>query len=415
MKCRHCGCEIPEDMLVCEQCGREVRIVPDYNPLDEVLAAQIKGSIDGTATPLDNYEFNHGNSGRQYTDPRRRNTNAGRRPAQGNGTGRMTGRITGNLPTDREQRRKQAEKRRELKRKKRTRLLIIMGIVGVLILTLGIVLYQNSYTGQVRKGIKAASEQEYDKAIGYFEKSIGKKPKKVEAYTELSKVYIKQDRLDEADGLFIDAIEKYPVAELYEGCISFYMGTDQEFSVSPLLEDAPDIVRQTLSDYVSLPPEFSLDDSAEYDDVQQLTLTTEEEEIYYTTDGTEPTTDSTLYTEPLLIKEGETTVTAISFNKKGVPSLSEAKIYKVVFPVVDAPAVTPSTGQYEEATQITINIPEGYQAYYTTDKSEPTAQSTLYEGPVDMPEGSTIFKAVLINAAGRSSGITTRNYELTYQ
>lgn len=42
MKCEYCGYEIPEGMLYCESCGREVRIVPDYNPLDDMLTEQIR-------------------------------------------------------------------------------------------------------------------------------------------------------------------------------------------------------------------------------------------------------------------------------------------------------------------------------------------------------------------------------------
>ena len=57
MRCRNCGREMPNGMLRCEYCGEELRIVPDYNPLDDVLAAQVKGSIDGTETPLDDYEY----------------------------------------------------------------------------------------------------------------------------------------------------------------------------------------------------------------------------------------------------------------------------------------------------------------------------------------------------------------------
>ena len=49
MKCRYCGQEIPEGVLYCENCGQEVRIVPDYNPLDDMLAQQIVGSINGNA------------------------------------------------------------------------------------------------------------------------------------------------------------------------------------------------------------------------------------------------------------------------------------------------------------------------------------------------------------------------------
>ena len=45
MKCRYCKAEIPEGELYCKKCGREVQIVPDYNPLEEMLTAQIQ--LDG--------------------------------------------------------------------------------------------------------------------------------------------------------------------------------------------------------------------------------------------------------------------------------------------------------------------------------------------------------------------------------
>lgn len=48
MKCRYCGKEIPEGALYCKACGREVFIVPEYNPLDDMLTEQIRDSIDGT-------------------------------------------------------------------------------------------------------------------------------------------------------------------------------------------------------------------------------------------------------------------------------------------------------------------------------------------------------------------------------
>ena len=43
MKCMHCGADLPEDQLICPSCGREIQIVPDYNPLDDMLTAQLKG------------------------------------------------------------------------------------------------------------------------------------------------------------------------------------------------------------------------------------------------------------------------------------------------------------------------------------------------------------------------------------
>ena len=76
MKCEYCGYEIPEGMLYCESCGREVRIVPDYNPLDDMLTEQIRGSINGDEGYDDYLEYDS-----------LRNTDSGR---GGNGSGRNT-------------------------------------------------------------------------------------------------------------------------------------------------------------------------------------------------------------------------------------------------------------------------------------------------------------------------------------
>ena len=206
---------------------------------------------------------------------------------------------------------------------------------------------------------------------------------------------------------------------MYDAAIQFYISIGEEMKVSELLEDAENSVRGELKEYISNVPEFSLDDSKTYDDVQQLTLTSSGKEIYYTDDGTDPTVETgKKYTEPLQIGEGETTIKAISVNDAGIPSLAESRTYEVKFPIEDAPAVSPSTGQYDTAMKITINVPEGYTAYYTMgaeDVEDPSTSSTMYTEPIEMPEGTTIFKAILVNAKGRSSAVTTRNYELIYE
>ena len=55
MKCRYCKAEIPEGELYCKKCGREVQIVPDYNPLEEMLTAQIQLDGNEQGSELDQY------------------------------------------------------------------------------------------------------------------------------------------------------------------------------------------------------------------------------------------------------------------------------------------------------------------------------------------------------------------------
>lgn len=435
MKCRYCGHEIPDGMLYCEECGKEVRIVPDYNPLDDMLTAQVKGAISGENdySEDDIYEsvrnttaMGRSTGAGRYTSAGR-GTGTGRNGAPGNTAGRSAagrntaGRNTsgrrntsgGSLP-ERERRRRQAERKKALRRKRRQRALIILAVLAVAVIAACFAIYQTSYAGIVNKGYKAIESKEYDKSAQYFQKAIAKNGKKAEAYAGLAKVYTKQDDLDKAESVFLNAIDKQPKnTDIYEACVQFYMDTDQKAEISLLLEDAQDNVRETLAGYFVKGPKFSLDDSETFEDVQELSLSAGNGcTIYYTTDETDPTVKSTKYAEPIQIGEGETVVSAIAVNKKGIPSLPVKKTYTVELPIEDAPAVSPSTGQYESATQIEIKVPEGYEAYYTMDKSDPTTASTKYVGPIDMPEGETIFKAILVNAKGRTSGVTTRNYVL---
>lgn len=103
MKCRYCKAEIPEGELYCKKCGREVQIVPDYNPLEEMLTAQIQLDGNEQESELD-----------QYINQKRRNNNRTGQSA-GRNTGRsasrttaamtgrrMTGNTTGQMLTEKE-------------------------------------------------------------------------------------------------------------------------------------------------------------------------------------------------------------------------------------------------------------------------------------------------------------------------
>lgn len=439
MRCRYCGQEIPEGMLYCEACGHEVRIVPDYNPLDDMLTEQVKVSIGGNGDDdylvYDDTTFQtratsaRGGTGRTGAG-RTGRTNTGR-TRTGN-TGRMrtgstrkgntdrmrtgrraTGYMDGRGPVSREEKRRQAEKKKARLRKKRRKVLLILALIIAAIAGVCFFIYKNSYAGIVRAGYKAISTQEYGRAEECFKRAISKNSDKADAYAGLADAYVKQEDLNSAEALFTDAIAKHRKnADIYEACIKYYLKTDQSLKIPILLDDADESITEKLAEYVVDRPKYSLDSEETYDDVQQLTLTSDGMPMYYTTDGSDPTLQSQKYTEPIQIGEGETTVKAFAVNKDGVPSLMVEKIYVVEFPIEEAPAISPSTGQYEEATKIEIKVPDGYEAYYTTNGDDPTTASKKYTEPIDMPEGETLFKAVLVNASGRLSGITTRNYVL---
>lgn len=408
MRCTHCNAIIPEGWMRCPRCGKEVQIVPDYNPLDDVLTQEVKGSVEDVTRQLQTKDVrDFGRRQEVYQSKAMRvlsqeeldEIQAGRERAARN-------------RSRAEAKRKQQERKKQLVRRRRKVLLILFLVLLIFGAAFGYFLYQNSYVGKVAKGYDALQMKEYQTAEKYFKHAIGKNVQRAEAYSGLAETYMEQDEGDEAESVFLSAIASYPSnEELYRAAISFYEETKQLDKISEILEDCDDeSVLSSLKAYVSTEPVFSLDDG-KYSEVQEVTLSASGETIYYTTDGTNPTSSSTKYTEPILLnEEGKTQIKAIAYNKKKIPSLVVSKTYEIEFPVADAPVVTPSTGQYSTATQISITVPEGYTAYYTTDGSTPTTESSLYTGPIEMPEGQTLFSTVLVGKTGKMTQITKRNY-----
>lgn len=108
--------------------------------------------------------------------------------------------------------------------------------------------------------------------------------------------------------------------------------------------------------------------------------------IYYTVNGAFPTVDpANLYTEPFTI-DTNSTIRAIA-ELDGKISLVTSGDYTFEF----LPVITPAGGLFYDPVEVTIftGRPDA-SIYYTTDGTEPTAESTLYEGPFTIAEDCTI-------------------------
>lgn len=276
-------------------------------------------------------------------------------------------------------------------------------------------IYRNTYTGVVNRGIKAQKSGNTKDAEDLYLRAIKKSGEKEDAYLNLAKLYHEQSQEDAATELLRNAVDDHPDSiGVYRAAVKYYEETDQTEKIAYIMSTCTnDQILTELQDYVAGIPEFSLNDEKVYDNVQELTLSSEAEgTIYYTLDGSAATTDSTEYKEPIqLNKEGETTVRAIFVNKKGIESVEVQKTYTIKFPVADAPAVSPTTGQYSEPISVEVQVPEGYTAYYTVDGTEPSDQSTKYTGAFAIYQ-DTELNVVLIDGNGKKSEITTRKYRI---
>jgi CSLREA domain-containing protein len=129
--------------------------------------------------------------------------------------------------------------------------------------------------------------------------------------------------------------------------------------------------------------------------------------IYYTTDGSMPTTSSTQYTGPVMVSKSET-LAAMAVSGNGMVSLVTSASF-MIDPYAAPIAFTPTPGTYPTARTVTItDKTAGSTIYYTTDGTTPTTSSAKYTGPI------TVSATETIQAIAVAAGYATASAEATY-
>jgi hypothetical protein len=139
-------------------------------------------------------------------------------------------------------------------------------------------------------------------------------------------------------------------------------------------------------------PSFSLRPGA-YTTSQTVTISpsTSGVTIYYTTNGTTPTTSSTKYTGPITVSATET-IDAIAVSTGYTNSAVATAAYTINTATTATPTFSPAGGTYTTSQTVTISdATPGATIYYTTNGSTPTTSSTKYTGPIMVSQTETIL------------------------
>ena len=130
--------------------------------------------------------------------------------------------------------------------------------------------------------------------------------------------------------------------------------------------------------------------------------------IYYTTDGTAPTTASTMYAQRILVS-GKETVRAIAVAADYKPSAAASARYEITEQVA-TPVFRPGGGAHTAAQSVAISdATPGASIYYTTDGSAPTKDAKKYTGPIKVTNTDKI-EAIAVAAGYINSAIATAIY-----
>lgn len=122
-------------------------------------------------------------------------------------------------------------------------------------------------------------------------------------------------------------------------------------------------------------------------------LTVSEGIIYYTTDGSTPTTSSQLYTEPIAVSKSMV-LKAIAVAEGKAPSDIAEYIYTMAGQVA-APTASRQSGQLEIGSQISLSTTtEGATIYYSTNGVDPSADNLkdlfVYDSPITISRPVTL-------------------------
>lgn len=371
MKCLGCGYELEDGKLYCPKCGREIQIVPDFEP-------EIEEKINGVLEEITNHL------------------------------------IRSEEAEKKEEQREQAEKRHSAVSFYTT----LIAVFLVILLIFGVFLadHLGSMETQLARAQKAASNENYPKAIEYTLRAIEMGNTDADVRNALGEYYVLDGQMQNAVTTFQDVIRMDKEnEEAYRNLIGIYEKEQDYTAINALIRaSSSDKIVNMFTKYIANPPQFSCPQGT-YEEMVPLKLTANTSgRVYYTLDGSEPDETSQVYTTPIFLEDGIYTVKTFFVNDYGIRSETAAQVYQIHLSQAHEPEVNLDSGEYTRPQMITVTVPKGESVYYTVDGSQPTRDSIPYKNPIALPIGGSIYKFISFSEDGASSEVVTRSYTFLF-
>ena len=152
--------------------------------------------------------------------------------------------------------------------------------------------------------------------------------------------------------------------------------------------------------------------AGKYTSAQSVTIsdTTSGAVIYYTTNGTTPTTSSSVYSTPIKVS-ASSTLEAIAVAPGDTQSAVASAAYVIQAAATTAtPTFSPAAGKYTMAQSVTISdTTSGAVIYYTTNGTTPTTSSAVYSTPIKVSASSTL-EAIAVAPGDTQSAVASAAY-----
>jgi hypothetical protein len=136
--------------------------------------------------------------------------------------------------------------------------------------------------------------------------------------------------------------------------------------------------------------------------------------IYYTTDGTAPTTNSLVYAAPILVGSSAT-IQAFAIAPGSAPSVVSTSSYTIQGSTSSAPAFSIPAGIYNSSQSVSLSDgTPGAAIHYTIDGTTPATTSPVYSTPIPITV-TTVVNALATAPGYLPSPVSTATYTIQAQ
>ena len=241
----------------------------------------------------------------------------------------------------------------------------------------------------------------------------------------LGGAYEAAGRVEDAENLYRDIYTTVTRTrpEAYRHVIRLLIASGRRAEAADLMQFAYEMTglaafRQQREEFIPKPPEAN-PIAGFYEQVKKLTLiSTEGYDVYYSPDlNAQLPGDGILYTEPIILNEGNHDLRAVAVNGDLVSDLWSGN-YRIIKPSPQTPQSNLAPNTYKKRHKVRLRPGKENEKdtditiYYTIDGAIPDANSPIYTGePIEMPGGRVTLKAVAVNGDSKASNML----EITYK
>lgn len=409
MICSKCGHEIPDGKLMCENCGAEINIVPEFD-------IEIENSINETLSNIVE-ELN------PSSDKETSNSNVKDVNISEDKSSKSKNNVKSKQEKFEEEFFSDVKDLRDKKSSKKTLLIVLAGFLVLLVLLAfaGFFIYKNySVSFQINSAKNAMNKGEFDTCSSFLKKALDMSPDDLNNKYDIACIYGQIGDYDSSlellsDCLTVNISDTKLKESIYDEIIKEYESFGDYVSIKKLLDECDEEgIKNKYIDYLSEQPVFNIL-TGTFDSPISIELTAHETaSIFYTIDGSKPDiVNGIKYNGPILLESGEFLVRAVTVNKYNVIS-EESDGYYLIGPIIpDAPLIYPESGKYDKSIIVTIVIPDNIKVYYTIDGKTPIPEvSDEYLEPFELGVGNYNLSFISVSADGTCSETVNRSYTI---